>query len=105
MGDSWCQQGTALQLASSTAVPASLPDPPSRLSHPALNPAHTQTCRYAREECLRLLLAAGADVLTANDKGQTAAQVVRAEPRNPLNQNEGLLAVLEGTAELASIEQ
>ena len=47
---------------------------------------------------MQLLAAAGADLGAQNDKGQTAAEVVRGEPRNPLNQNEGLLAVLEGKA-------
>lgn len=60
--------------------------------------------RYGREECVRLLLAAGADITVTNDKGQTAAEVVKSEPRNPLNQNASLLAVLEGAAELASIQ-
>lgn len=51
-----------------------------------------------------MLLAAGADVGAKNDQGQTAADVVRAEPRNPLNQAEGLMKVLDGAAELASIQ-
>jgi hypothetical protein len=51
-----------------------------------------------------MLLQSGADVNARNDKGQTAAEVVRAEPRNPLNQNATLLAVLDGTAEMASIQ-
>lgn len=53
---------------------------------------------------MRMLLAAGTDVGAKNDKGQTAADVVKDEPRNPLNQAAGLLAVLEGTAELATIQ-
>jgi len=51
-----------------------------------------------------MLLAAGADISARNDRGQTAAEVVRGEPRNPLNQNEPLLMVLEGAAELATIQ-
>lgn len=61
-------------------------------------------CSYGREECVRLLLTAGADISATNDRNQTAAEVVKSEPRNPLNQNASLLAVLEGAAELASIQ-
>lgn len=53
---------------------------------------------------MRLLLTAGADISATNDRNQTAAEVVKSEPRNPLNQNASLLAVLEGAAELASIQ-
>ena len=66
--------------------------------------ATAPTCRYGREECVRMLLQSGADVNARNDKGQTAAEVVRGEPRNPLNQNATLLAVLDGTAEMDSIQ-
>ncbi|KAL4420240.1 hypothetical protein ABPG77_011064 [Micractinium sp. CCAP 211/92] len=68
------------------------------------NPPLHYAAGYGREECVRLLLAAGADITVTNDKGQTAAEVVKSEPRNPLNQNASLLAVLEGAAELASIQ-
>jgi ankyrin repeat protein len=60
---------------------------------------------YGREACVRMLLEAGANVALKNGKGQTPAEVVRGEPRNPLNQNASLLAVLDGTAELATIQQ
>jgi hypothetical protein len=52
-----------------------------------------------------MLLAAGADVGVKNGKGQTAVDVVKGEPRNPLNQDIRLLAVLDGTAEPATINQ
>lgn len=51
-----------------------------------------------------MLLAAGADVGAKNDKGQTAAEVVRAEQRNPLNGDESVMAVLEGTQTAASLQ-
>lgn len=70
------------------------------LLHP---PLPTPACSYGRDECVRLLLGAGADVGARNDKGQTAAEVVRGEARNPLNQDEALLAVLEGKAAVASL--
>ena len=83
---------------------------PSRMLICALNwqlhaflPAYHLVRRYGREECVLMLLGAGADVGATTAKGLTPAAVIRAEPRNPLNQNPGLLAVLEGTAELASI--
>ncbi|KAL4451917.1 hypothetical protein ABPG75_007579 [Micractinium tetrahymenae] len=68
------------------------------------NPPLHYAAGYGREECVRLLLAAGADIAATNDRGQTAAEVVKSEPRNPLNQNAALLAVLEGAAELATIQ-
>lgn len=51
-----------------------------------------------------MLLAAGADISATNERGQTAAEVIKSEARNPLNQEPGLLAVLEGAAELATIQ-
>lgn len=51
----------------------------ARLAQPPLSPSHSLHLRpplsYGREECVRLLLAAGADVAAKNDKGQTAAEV------------------------------
>ena len=68
------------------------------------NPASSAVWRrYGREACVRLLLAGGADVSAQNAKGQTAADVVKGESRNPLN-NSPILAVLEGTAALATIQ-
>lgn len=72
--------------------------------HSTHTPPRSAPCSYGREECVKLLLAAGADITATNDKGQNAAEVVKSEPRNPLNQNAALLAVLEGAAELASIQ-
>lgn len=45
--------------------------------HPAESTLPPFCClhSYGREECVRLLLAAGADVAAKNDKGQTAAEV------------------------------
>lgn len=68
------------------------------------NPPLHYAAGYGREECVRLLLAAGADISATNDRGETAAQVVKGESRNPLNESAGLLAVLEGSAELATIQ-
>ena len=75
-----------------TPLPAAIRQP-CPTTDPASNPL---PCRYGREQCVRMLLAAGADVGAKNDRGQTAAEVVRGEPRNPLNQDEALLMQLEG---------
>ncbi|PSC70745.1 translocase of chloroplast chloroplastic [Micractinium conductrix] len=64
------------------------------------NPPLHYAAGYGREQCVRMLLAAGADVGAKNDRGQTAAEVVRGEPRNPLNQDEALLMQLEGALPL-----
>lgn len=50
---------------------------------------------YGKGEIAHALVRAGADVRAQNEKGQTAAAIIRAEPRNPLNQDTELLAMLE----------
>lgn len=51
---------------------------------------------YARKDCIDALIAAGADVGVANEGGQKPVDVITEEPRNPLNQDEALLAKLRG---------
>ena len=58
---------------------------------------------YGRGSAVRALLAAGADGGARNKDGQNAAEIIRAEPRNPLNADAALLAVLDGTAALDSL--
>ena len=58
---------------------------------------------YGRGSAVRALLAAGAAGGARNKDGQNAAEIIRAEPRNPLNADAALLAVLDGTATLDSL--
>jgi hypothetical protein len=51
---------------------------------------------YGRGSAVRALLNVGADVRAANREGQTPVDVVKSEPRNPLNQEADVLAALEG---------
>ena len=60
---------------------------------------------YGRGAALRLLLGAGGDVGARNGEGQAPADVVRASPANPLNQEAAVMAVLDGAAEPATILQ
>ena len=58
---------------------------------------------YARRSAVRALLNVGADVGAKNLEGQRPVDVVRKEPRNPLNGDEEVLAVLDGSAPVQSL--
>lgn len=51
---------------------------------------------YGREVSVKALINAGASVSLKNSDGQTAADVVQLEPRNPLNHNSELMNLLKG---------
>lgn len=75
----WGREGLLQQLLPRGLLPASLlaTHLPCCAIHPAESTLPPFCClhSYGREECVRLLLAAGADVAAKNDKGQTAAEV------------------------------
>ena len=50
---------------------------------------------YGRGGAVKALCRVGADVTVKNKDGQTPAEVIRAEPRNPLNTDAELMAMLE----------
>lgn len=58
---------------------------------------------YGRRSAVRALLNVGADVGVKNSEGQRPVDVVRAEPRNPLNADAEVLAVLDGSAPVQSL--
>ena len=51
---------------------------------------------YARTDYIKALVGAGADVRVVNSDGDRAVDVVTKEPRNPLNQDAEMLALLRG---------
>lgn len=53
---------------------------------------------YAREDIVRALLDAGANGSATNETGKTPLDLVKLEPRNPLNNHPDLLAALEQAA-------
>ncbi len=50
---------------------------------------------YGRGEAVKALVRAGANVSTKNGDGQTAAELIRGEPRNPLNIDTEIMAMLD----------
>ena len=50
---------------------------------------------YGRLSAVQALLSVGADVGIKNKENQTALELIKAEPRNPLNQNDSILQQLQ----------
>jgi hypothetical protein len=50
---------------------------------------------YGRGNAVKALVRAGANVTTKNGDGQSAAELIRDEPRNPLNTDAELMAMLD----------
>ena len=51
---------------------------------------------YGRAGAVRGLVEVGADITAKNSDGKTAAELIRGEPRNPLNNDAALLDLLDG---------